>query len=114
LPFVLAVLIGVLYGSGVFLMLRRSIFKLVIGLILLGHGTNLLLFTGSGLTASLPPFLHGDQGDSTLLADPLPQALILTAIVIGLGMTAFALVLICQLYAQTAVRDFDELSENKS
>ena len=108
--FPLAVLIGVLFGSGVFLLIRRSLFKLVVGLILMGHATNLLIFVSGGLTLGEPPFLD-DNSSSQILADPLPQALILTAIVISLGVTAFALVLAYRFYGVTNIDDLDSLKE---
>ena len=111
--FLLAVLIGVLYGSAVYLLLRRNIFKLILGLIFLGHATNLLLFVAGGLTGSFPAFIRNVTGETARMADPLPQALILTAIVIGLGVTAFALVLIYRFYTVTKTVDLDELSENE-
>lgn len=111
--FLLAVLIGVLYGSAVYLLLRRNIFKLILGLIFLGHATNLLLFVAGGLTGGFPAFIRKVAGETEKMADPLPQALILTAIVIGLGVTAFALVLIYRFYAVTRTVDLDELSENE-
>ncbi len=109
----LAVVIGVLYGSAVYLLLRRNIFKLILGLIFLGHATNLLLFVASGLTSGYPAFIRFITGESESMADPLPQALILTAIVIGLGVTAFALVLVYRFYSVTKTVDLDELSENE-
>ncbi|TVQ86813.1 MAG: cation:proton antiporter [Bacteroidetes bacterium] len=109
----LAVLIGVLYGSAVYLLLRRNIFKLILGLIFLGHATNLLLFVASGLTSGKPAFLRGLEDETIGMSDPLPQALILTAIVIGLGVTAFALTLVYRFYKVTKTVDFDELSENE-
>lgn len=111
MKFLLAIVVGVLFGSGVFLLLRRSLFKLVIGLILLGHATNLLIFASGKLTLGRPPFV--EQGKNLLmLADPLPQALILTAIVISLGVTAFALVLAYKFYGVTKISDLDDLKEN--
>ena len=109
----LALLIGVLYGSAVYLLLRRNIFKLILGLIFLGHATNLLIFVAGGLTSGKPAFLRNISGETLQMSDPLPQALILTAIVIGLGVTAFALVLIYRFYSVTKTVDFDELSENE-
>jgi multicomponent Na+:H+ antiporter subunit C len=109
----LAILIGVLYGSAVYLLLRRNIFKLVLGLIFLGHATNLLLFVASGLTRGYPAFIRNVAGETRQMADPLPQALILTAIVIGLGVTAFALVMVYRFYSVTQTVDLDELSENE-
>ena len=110
MTFLLAMVVGVLFGAGVFLLVRRSLFKLVIGLILLGHATNLLIFVSAKLVPGQPPFLEPDV-DPALLADPLPQALILTAIVISLGVTAFALVLAYKFYGATAISDLDDLKE---
>ena len=89
---VLALVIGTLFTTGTYLILRRSIVKLLLGLVLLAHGTNLLLFTLSGLRRGAPPLI-GPQEEPVLFADPLPQALILTAIVIGFSLNAFTLVL---------------------
>ncbi len=109
----LAILVGVLYGAAVYLLLRRNIFKLILGLIFLGHATNMLLFVAGGLTSGRPAFLRGLEGEAIGMSDPLPQALILTAIVIGLGVTAFALTLVYRFYKVTKTVDFDELSENE-
>ena len=103
--------VGILFGAGVFLLVRRSLFKLVLGLILLGHATNLLIFVSGRLTPGNPPFIEPGQ-NSLELADPLPQALILTAIVISLGVTAFALVLAYKFYGVTKISDLDDLKEN--
>lgn len=107
----LAVVIGVLYATGIYMILRRSLFKLILGLSLLGHASNLLIFVVGRLTRNAPPVIA--DGASTLSApysDPLPQALILTAIVIGFGVQAFAVVLIKRAHAMTLVDDFDVLS----
>lgn len=90
----LAILIGCLYAAGVYMLLRRSLFRVVLGLVLLSHGANLLIFTAAGLTEAEPPIIKTDQQTlSTSAADPLPQALILTAIVISFGVLAFTLAL---------------------
>ncbi|HSJ09029.1 MAG TPA: NADH-quinone oxidoreductase subunit K, partial [Longimicrobiales bacterium] len=71
-----------------------SIVKLIIGLALLGHAANLLIFTAAGLTRARAPIVpEGAVRPPVPTADPLPQALVLTAIVIGFGMAAFAVVL---------------------
>ncbi|MEI2693263.1 MAG: Na(+)/H(+) antiporter subunit C [Anaerolineae bacterium] len=88
---IFAVVIGVLFATGVYLILRRSIVKLLLGLLLLSHGANLLLLTVGGLRRGAPPII--EEGVSGGLTDPLPQSLILTAIVIGFGLIAFTLVL---------------------
>ena len=89
----LAVVIGVLYAAGVYMLLRRSLFKLVLGLVLLSHGANLLIFTAAGVTRAEPPIVPAARPDDLPETDPLPQALILTAIVINFGVLAFTLVL---------------------
>jgi len=106
----LAILLGCLYGAGVYLVLRRSLFKLILGLVLLGHGANLLIFTASGLTRAQPPIIPpGAAVPPAPAADPLPQALILTAIVIGFGVLAFALVLFHRAYETIGSDDPDDL-----
>lgn len=107
---VFAVVVGGLYASGIYLMLRRSLVKLVIGLVLLSHGANLLIFTISGLThASAPLVVEGQMQPATPFADPLPQALILTAIVISFGVTAFAVVLLQRTYQAVGNDDLDKM-----
>ncbi len=106
----IAVVVGVLYTAGFYLILRRSIVKLIIGLGLLGHAANLLIFTVGRVTRANPPVI--DKEAEQLLepfADPLPQALILTAIVIGFGVQAFATVLVKRAYETVGTDDFDEM-----
>jgi multicomponent Na+:H+ antiporter subunit C len=92
--FVMAVLCGLLTTLAVFLMLRRNLVRFLFGLIILGNATNLAIFTAGGLGPPRPPFIPPDAetviGD---VANPLPQALILTAIVISFGLVSFALAL---------------------
>jgi multicomponent Na+:H+ antiporter subunit C len=107
----LAFVIGGLYAAGLYMMLRRSIVKLIIGLALFGHAANLLIFTVAGLTRAQPPILSNPGGGGAVgpLADPLPQALILTAIVIGFGVQAFALVLIHRVVQTVGTDDLDRM-----
>jgi multicomponent Na+:H+ antiporter subunit C len=108
----LALIIGFLYAASIYMFLRRSIVKLVLGIIFLSHATNLLLFVTGGLRTGAPAFTNPDGTvDLQTISDPLPQALILTAIVIGLGITAFSLVLIYRFYKETGTVDLDELAE---
>ena len=94
---ILAVVIGSLFAIGVYLMLEKNVLKLIFGLVLIGHAANLLIFTAAGLTRGKAPIIAADADILTgVYADPLPQALILTAIVIGFGVLAFALVLVRQ------------------
>ena len=81
---------GVLAACGLFLALRGRTFPVVVGLTLLSYAVNLFLFSMGGLTTGGAALIKGQGGD---YADPLPQALVLTAIVIGFAMTAFAVIL---------------------
>ena len=104
---VLAVTVGGLYAAGFYMLLRRSIVKLIIGLGLLSHAANLLIFTVAGLRRFIPPLISEEAG--ARYADPLPQALILTAIVIGFGVQAFALVLIHRAVQTVGTDDLDKM-----
>lgn len=106
----LAVVVGGLYAAGFYLVLRRSLVKLIIGLALLGNAANLLIFTAGGLTRGRPPLVPpGEWLPSHPVADPLPQALILTAIVIGFGVLAFAMVLVYRVYATLGTDDVERM-----
>jgi multicomponent Na+:H+ antiporter subunit C len=106
----LAVASGVLYTAGIYLMLRRRLAQLIIGLGLLSNGTNLLIFAAGGLTRSHPPLVPA--GGEPLLppySDPVPQALVLTAIVIGFGLLAFSLVLAHRVHSTLGTDDVDDI-----
>jgi multicomponent Na+:H+ antiporter subunit C len=108
----LAIVIGTLYAGGLYLMMRRNLIQLIIGLSLLSHGANLLIFTASGVHKGGAPILAvGEKTFANPPSDPLPQALILTAIVIGFAVTAFALVLFLRTYQTVGTDDVDELKE---
>jgi multicomponent K+:H+ antiporter subunit C len=90
--------IGVMVASGVYLLLRARTFPVILGLTLMSYAANLYLFSMGRLTLDSPPvgdaIKHAKEaGDLGQFADPLPQALVLTAIVIGFGMTAFVVAL---------------------
>lgn len=102
-----------MYAAGVYLLLRRSIVKLILGIILLGNATNLLILLAGGLTQNAPAFIEeGSNMASGQVADPLPQALILTAIVIGFGIIAFALALMYRFYQTSGTDDIDQVTED--
>lgn len=106
----LALITGILYSAAIYMMLRRSLAKLIIGLVLLGHASNMAIFTLGRLSKGNPPFIP--EGATEVVppyADPVPQALILTAIVIGFGIQAFAIVLIKRVYQETGTDDLDDL-----
>lgn len=91
----LAVAIGVLTGSGVWLVLRPRTYQLVIGLSLLSYAVNLFIFSMGRLRMGAAPVLGPDgMGNPADYADPVPQALVLTAIVIGFATTALFLVVL--------------------
>jgi multicomponent Na+:H+ antiporter subunit C len=108
---VLAITVGWLYACGLYLMLRRTLAQVVIGLALLTNGTNLLIFVAAGLVRGEPPLIG--QGEDVLVAgtaDPLPQAMILTAIVIGFALQAFAMALAYRVYRSVGSDDIDALT----
>jgi len=110
----LALASGVLYAAGIYLMLRRRLAQLIIGLGLLSNGTNLLIFTAGGLTRARPPVVP--EGAATHVqpdADPVPQALVLTAIVIGFGLTAFSLVLAHRVHTTAGTDDIDDVGRER-
>ena len=89
----MALLVGLLFAGATFCLLRRSLIRLLIGILLLGHGVNLLLLSTSEPVSRQVAILDEKGLPLAGAADPLPQALILTAIVIGFGLSVFALVL---------------------
>lgn len=86
---VLVAVMAVLYACGIYLLLERSMTRVLIGFLLVGNATNLLILVVSG-RAGVAPF-YGEEGT---LADPLPQAFVLTSIVITFGVSAFLMALI--------------------
>jgi multicomponent Na+:H+ antiporter subunit C len=110
-----AVVIGILYAAGLYLVMRRNVAKLVLGLALLGHAANLLIFTVGGLSRDGAPIIPpGAERLAPPYADPVPQALVLTAIVIGFGVQAFVLVLVKRAYRETGTDDLDALRSTDS
>jgi multicomponent Na+:H+ antiporter subunit C len=112
--FVLALTLGLLFALGTFLVLRRDVVRVVWGVTIISQAANLYLVTmGFGLTgapdAGVPVLSGAPEGT---IADPLVQALVLTAIVIGFGTTAFALVLTYRVYEENGTIDLSELASN--
>lgn len=92
---ILALAVGILTASGVWLLLRPRTFQVIIGLSLLSYAVNLFIFGMGRLRIGVPPVLENAENvDPALYADPLPQALVLTAIVISFAMTALFLVVL--------------------
>lgn len=97
---VTAIVCGALLASSFYLLMRRSLLRFVIGLILMSNAVNLTIFTMGRLTRAQPPVIpKGAKVPPEPFANPLPQALILTAIVISFGLLAFTLVLVYRHFA---------------
>lgn len=105
----LPILVGTLAGTGIFCLLRRSLVRAVFGLLLLGQAVNLMVFGAGGLVAGSPALVAaGETMPPVGHADPLPQALVLTAIVIGFGLVAFVLALLRDAWQATGHDDLDD------
>ncbi len=110
MTFLLALAAGALFAAGIYMILRRSLVKILVGLLLLGYAVNLLLFNSAVLVPGRPPLIPAGQTvPPEISADPLAQALILTAIVISFGVTAFVVVLIRQAYQVVGTDDLNEM-----
>ena len=107
----LAILVGVLYTTGVYMILRRSILKFIIGIMFIGNATNLIVFLASGIVAGEPAFVEGIGQNASEMADPLPQAFVLTSIVISFGIVVFALALKLKFFELTGTDDLDQLTK---
>jgi multicomponent Na+:H+ antiporter subunit C len=107
----LAIVVGALFATGVYMMLRRSVVKLLVGIALLSHAANLLVFSAAGVVRGRPPIAEAGGGSlpAGATADPLPQALVLTAIVIGFGVLAFAIALAHRAHQEVGTDDLDRL-----
>jgi len=111
----LAISIGSLFGTGIYMLLRRSVVKLVIGLALLGHAANLLIFTMSRPVRGRAPLVDaGSLAPDAPFTDPLPTALVLTAIVIGFGLLSYTVVLIKRVYYSAGTDDLASLNTTDS
>jgi multicomponent Na+:H+ antiporter subunit C len=84
-----AIAVGILVGAGTYLVLQRGLVRVIIGFVLLGHAANVLLVAAGGMRLRAAPLLGG--GEVAGMADPLPQAFVLTAIVISFGITVYLL-----------------------
>ena len=105
-----AVLVGGLFGTAIFLLLCRTPVKLIIGLVILSNAINLLIFVAADLIRGKPPLIPaGAVRPIETIADPLPQALILTAIVISFGVLAFTLVLFSRTFKTISAETLDEM-----
>ncbi len=102
----MAFLVGILFTAGVYLALSKNLLRIILGLSILSHGTHLLIITMGGLKTGAAPLL-GEK--TSIYTDPLPQSLILTAIVINFAVTAFLLVLAYRAYDELGTNDMEQL-----
>ncbi len=106
---VLAGLVGLLFAAAIYLMLSGVLVRFVFGFVLIGNAINLLIFAAGRMAHTRPPLIPDGQAALTApAANALPQALILTAIVIGFAMITFLLVLLYRTYSQTGTLDADD------
>ena len=110
MDYVLAALVGCFIALGVYLLLSRSVIRMLLGLVVFGNGVNLLIFTAGRLTREIAPIVPAglEQPDGPI-ANPLPQALILTAIVIGFAMFTFLIVLAFRAYQEMDADNTDHM-----
>ncbi|SDM83502.1 multicomponent Na+:H+ antiporter subunit C [Fictibacillus solisalsi] len=102
----MCILGGALFAAGIYLLLQRQLLRIILGTALVSHGAHLLILTMGKLNRGAPPVLGEGIGHYT---DPLPQALILTSIVISFGVTSFLLVLAYRAYQKNRTDMMDQL-----
>ncbi|UJQ95764.1 Na+/H+ antiporter subunit C [Mariluticola halotolerans] len=110
MEFALAALVGMFFATAVYLLLSKSVIRMLLGVGILGNAVNLLIFTAGRLTREVPPIVP--EGGVQLVepfANPLPQALILTAIVIGFALFTFLLVLGYRAYQELDADNTDTM-----
>ncbi|WP_029042652.1 Na+/H+ antiporter subunit C [Cucumibacter marinus] len=106
----LAALCGVFFTVSIYMLLSRSLIRMLLGITILGNGVNLMIFTVGRLTREVPPIVpDGLVQPATDIANPLPQALILTAIVIGFALFSFLLVLTYRAYEELDADNTDTM-----
>lgn len=111
MTFLLSILIAALVSVGVYCILQPNLMRIIIGILVLSNAANLILFVAGGLNERILPIIApGDQTLSSQAIDPVPQALILTAIVIGFGIIAYFLVLCREFYRDRGEDNLDARS----
>ena len=107
---VLASLVGLIAAAAIYLILSRALIRVLLGIMLLGNSVILLIFVAGRLTTAVPPIVpKGATVPGGVFANPLPQALILTAIVIGFAMFAFLVVLAFRAYQEMDADNTDHM-----
>jgi multicomponent Na+:H+ antiporter subunit C len=100
--------VGLMFAAGTYLMLKRNMLKLIWGTLLFSQAANVYLITMGSFSGGAPVLNHGGHGSGTA-TDPLVQAMVLTAIVIGFGTTAFGLVLALRVYEEHGTLDLKKI-----
>lgn len=114
----MSIVVGVLFASATYFLLRRSVIKVLLGVVLLGHAVGLLIFTAGGLHRGAPPIDDDTvdttslllRGGATMPADPIPQAVVILTIVIGLAFLLAVLVLVVRAAQVVESEDMDDLT----
>lgn len=101
--------IGTMAGTAVYLLMSRNVLRMVLGLLLLGNAVNLTIFIAGRLGSNQPPLIIGEQTTIAVSANPLPQALILTAIVISFALTTFTVILLHKSYQRLHTVDTEKM-----
>ena len=110
----LAIAIGILTAAAVYLMLAKNVLRFIFGLVLISNAANLIIFTAGRLTEGAPPLIPaGADAPVGMVANALPQALVLTAIVISMGGTALILGMLNTISARYDTADMDEVDNLK-
>lgn len=103
--------IGVMAGVAAYLLMSRNVLRMVLGLLLLGNAANLTIFVAGRMGSNLPPLVSAGETTIAISANPLPQALILTAIVISFSLVAFTVVLLHKTWQRLQIVDTEKMRE---
>ncbi|GAB2644546.1 Na(+)/H(+) antiporter subunit C [Nocardioides ginkgobilobae] len=113
-----AIIVGLLVAGGVWFLAQPGLLRVILGFVLLGHGVNVLLLASGGLDRRRAPFVGDGAGDPAALADPLPQAFVLTAVVITFGVSVYLLAILRAESVEdpdvSAADDMDETDEPRA
>ncbi|MFW5753553.1 MAG: NADH-quinone oxidoreductase subunit K [Marinilabiliaceae bacterium] len=112
---IIVIFIGILYACAVYLLLRRSIVKVILGIFVMGNATNLIIFLSGKVMRGGTGFVPEGAKEAAIeaMSDPLPQGLVLKAIIINLGIAAYILALKYKYFERTGTHDLDQLSNTE-
>jgi multicomponent Na+:H+ antiporter subunit C len=111
MEFLYSLSVGIVVAAGIYMMLERHVVRVILGIALIAAAANMLIFLAGGVGSIVPPVVpYGEGTLSPAAANPLPQALVLTAIVIGFALVSFAIVLAFRAYRILGTLDTDEMT----